>query len=207
MLLSRVALSLLVFVSLVCLAQTQFPDTPAGHQSKAWLESFNRGDTNAHREFLEKNAPSRLEHLDREMEFRRRTGGFDVKGIEESTATKIIVLVQERSSDQFARLTMEVEAEEPHRITNIELRAIARPAEFALPRLSQSELVAATKKNIEKEVGADNFAGAVMITKNGSPVLAEAYGLADREHKIPNTLKTRFRIGSMNKMFTAVATL
>jgi CubicO group peptidase (beta-lactamase class C family) len=102
---------------------------------------------------------------------------------------------------------MEVQAEEPHQITNLELRAIPRPAEFALPRLSESELVAAAKKNIEKEVAADNFAGAVMITKNGSPVLAEAYGLADRERKIPNTLKTRFRIGSMNKMFTAVATL
>jgi CubicO group peptidase (beta-lactamase class C family) len=117
------------------------------------------------------------------------------------------MLVQERSSDQFARLTMEVQAEEPHQITNLELRAIPRPAEFALPRLSQSELVGAAKKNIEKEVAADNFAGAVMVTKNGSPVLAEAYGLADRERKIPNTLKTRFRIGSMNKMFTAVATL
>jgi CubicO group peptidase (beta-lactamase class C family) len=205
--LSKAAPTLLVFVSLVCRAQTQFPDTPAGHQSKAWFESFNRGDTNAHREFLEKNSPSRLEHLEHEMEFRSRTGGFDVKRIEESTATKIIVLVQERSSDQFARLTMEVQAEEPHRITNIEVRAIPRPAEFPLPRLSESQLVAAAKKNIEKEVVADNFAGAAMIMKNGSPVLAEAYGLADRERKIPNTLKTRFRIGSMNKMFTAVATL
>ena len=35
----------------------------------------------------------------------------------------------------------------------------------------------------------------------------QAYGLADREHNIPNTLKTRFRIGSLNKVFTAVATL
>ena len=108
----RIAPTLLVFVSLLCLAQSQFPDTAAAHQSKAWLESFNRGDTNAHREFLEKSAPSRLEHLDREMEFRRRTGGFDVKRIEESTATKIMVLVQERSSDEFARLTMEVQAGE-----------------------------------------------------------------------------------------------
>ena len=74
--LSKAAPTLLVFVPLVCLAQTQFPDSPAGHQSKARFESFNGGDSNAHREFLEKNAPSRLEHLEREMEFRRRTGGF-----------------------------------------------------------------------------------------------------------------------------------
>ena len=32
-------------------------------------------------------------------------------------------------------------------------------------------------------------------------------GSSDRENHIPNTLKTRFRNGSMNKMFTAVATL
>jgi CubicO group peptidase (beta-lactamase class C family) len=38
-------------------------------------------------------------------------------------------------------------------------------------------------------------------------LFAHAYGLADHERGISNTLDTRFRIGSMNKMFTAVATL
>src|SRR5262249_10815599 len=33
----------------------------------------------------------------------------------------------------------------------------------------------------------------------------KAYGLADRDKKIPNDLNTRFRLGSMNKMFTSVA--
>ncbi len=45
------------------------------------------------------------------------------------------------------------------------------------------------------------------FAKNGKPIFAEAYGLADREKKIPNTLQTGFRIGSMNKMFTATAVL
>ncbi len=35
----------------------------------------------------------------------------------------------------------------------------------------------------------------------------DAWGLSDREAGTPNTLDTRFRLGSMNKMFTAVATL
>jgi len=43
------------------------------------------------------------------------------------------------------------------------------------------------------------------VAKGGVPIFAQAYGLADRERKIPNTLDTRFRIGSMNKMFTAVS--
>jgi D-alanyl-D-alanine carboxypeptidase len=200
--------SALVFsVSLVCVAETKFPDTPAGHQFAAWLESFNRGDANLHREFLQKNSPSRISSLEREMSFRQRTGGFELKKIEESTATKVTALVQERSSDQMARLTLEVQAEEPHQITRIELSAIPRPAEYALPRLPESALLAATRKNIETEVAADGFAGAVLIAKHGKVVFSEAYGLADREHKTPNTLKTRFRIGSMNKMFTAVSIL
>ena len=47
----------------------------------------------------------------------------------------------------------------------------------------------------------------MLIAKDGTPVFAQAYGLADRARKIPNTLQTRFRIGSMNKMFTAVSIL
>ena len=205
--LPKLASSLLLSVSLVCVAQTKFPDTPAGHQFAGWLESFNRGDSKAHREFLQKNSPSRISSLDREMSFRQRTGGFDLKRIEESTATKVTALVQERSSDQMARLTLEVQAEEPHQITKIELSAIPRPAEYSLPHLPESALLAAARKNIETEVAADRFAGAVLIVKNGKPVFSAAYGLADRGHKTPNTLKTRFRIGSMNKMFTAVSIL
>jgi len=205
--LQKLASSLLLATSLACVAQTKFPDTPAGHQFAGWLESFNRGDANAHREFLQKNSPSRISSLEREMSFRQRTGGFDLKRIEESTATKVAALVQERSSDQMARLTLEVQAEEPHQITRIELSAIPRPAEYALPHLPESALLAATRKNIEAEAAADRFAGAVLIAKHGKVIFSEAYGLADREHKTPNTLKTRFRIGSMNKMFTAVSIL
>jgi len=47
----------------------------------------------------------------------------------------------------------------------------------------------------------------VLVAKNGKPIYSAAYGLADREKKIPNTLNTKFRIGSMNKMLTATAVL
>jgi CubicO group peptidase (beta-lactamase class C family) len=71
--------------------------------------------------------------------------------------------------------------------------------------LSESELISATRQKLSQDTVSDRFAGAVLIAHNGRPVFAQAYGLADREHKLPNTTKTRFHIGSMNKMFTAVA--
>ena len=54
----------------------------------------------------------------------------------------------------------------------------------------------------------DALSGAVLVAKDDGRVLfRRAYGLADRKRRVPNTLRTRFRIGSMNKMFTAVAIL
>jgi D-alanyl-D-alanine carboxypeptidase len=68
-------------------------------------------------------------------------------------------------------------------------------------------LLTALRAKLEQEVAADNFSGAVMVAKNGKPIYSAAFGLADREKKIPNKLDTKFRIGSMNKMFTATAIL
>lgn len=196
---------LFLLCAMLCAAQTQLPDSPAAHQFSAWLEAFNRGDRDAYREFLQKNYPSALEHLARYTDFREMTGGFDFKKVEESTPDKLTALVQERASDQMARLTLEVDPADGHQIKTLDLRAIPRPAEFPLPHLIQNELIAAARKDLQHEVASDHFSGAVLVETDGKPVFSEADGLADRERKIPNTLKTRFRIGSMNKMFTAVS--
>ena len=45
------------------------------------------------------------------------------------------------------------------------------------------------------------------MARGNTILLREAYGLADRNKKIPNTVGTRFRTASISKMFTAVAIL
>jgi len=206
---TRALLLLVAFIFIVsaCQAQTEFPNTPAANQAKAWLEAFNAGDMDKYKEFVRNNFPTRQQRADQDAGFREMTGGFELKKVEESTPTKVVALVQERLSDQFARMTVEVEAAEPHAITRLSLNAIPRPADFTLPHLSESELITALRKKLDEDVAAGRFSGAALVARNGKTVFAQAYGLADREKKTPNTLKTRFRVGSMNKMFTAVATL
>jgi CubicO group peptidase (beta-lactamase class C family) len=197
-----------LLISALVPAQTPgIQESPAAQQFAAWLMAFNSGDRATLLEYLKKNRPSEVEKIDGLLAFREETGGFDLEKKEDSTPTHFSALLKEKDSDQFARIVIEVSPDEPHLVIQVELLAISRPAEFAIPRVSESDALRALRQDVEKAAAADRFSGTVLVAKNGKPVFAEAYGLADREKKIPNRLGTRFRIGSMNKMFTAVSVL
>jgi hypothetical protein len=174
-------------------------------QFSAWLEAFNAGDPTRIRQFLQTNFPSA--NVDVQMNFRERTGGLELRALEQATATMLTGLVQERDSDQFGRFTIVVEPAEPHRITRFPIRAILPPAEFAALRLSEPEVITALRAKLDRDAAADRFAGTALLAKNGKVLFSGGYGLADREKKAASNLDSRFRIGSMNKMFTAVVIL
>ena len=197
----------LLFFAQVCAAQTPEAASAAEQRAKGWLDAFNSGDRTTLLAFLQKYRPNAVEHIDDALEFRQRTGGFELEKTEESTATHFSALVKERGSDQFARIVFDIAPDAPNKIIKLELRAIPRPAEFAIPRLSQNEAIEVLAKQLQTESAADRFSGAALVAKNGKILFEHAYGLADREKKSPNTLDTQFRIGSMNKMFTAVCIL
>ncbi len=48
------------------------------------------------------------------------------------------------------------------------------------------------------------FSGTVLVAKKGEIIFEEAYGEADRVHKVPNDIDTKFGIGSVTKQFTAM---
>ena len=60
---------------------------------------------------------------------------------------------------------------------------------------------------LQENAEADKFSGVVLVAKGGKVVFERAAGLADRDKKVAITRDTRFRLGSMNKMFTTVAIL
>jgi len=51
------------------------------------------------------------------------------------------------------------------------------------------------------------FSGALLVAKDDAIVLAQGYGLADREKNLPVSANTVFSIGSITKQFTAAAIL
>lgn len=81
------------------------------------------------------------------------------------------------------------------------------PGTTAPPAASDSAFVAALRTRLESATQTGEFSGAVLVARDGHTLFEGAYGLADRERGVPNTPLTQFRVGSMNKMLTAVAAL
>ncbi|QDV36102.1 serine hydrolase [Tautonia plasticadhaerens] len=68
-------------------------------------------------------------------------------------------------------------------------------------------LVSRLEEYMEAADAVQKFNGSVIVTKDGEPLLARGYGLANFEHEVPNTPGTKFRLASVTKQFTAMAAL
>ncbi len=200
---------LLLALSLIAAAPAPpaVPATAAGEAFTAWQSAFNSGDRATYKAFLERWFPSHLSSLDGAVDFRARTGGFDLRAVESSEPDQLVAIVEDRDNEQFARLSLEVANAPPHVVTRLSLEAMDTPAQFEPSHLSQAALISALQARLTSASVAGRFSGVVLVAKYDAPVFERAYGLADRERNIPNTVDTRFRIGSMNKMFTATAVL
>ena len=81
-------------------------------------------------------------------------------------------------------------------------------AQFSLATHSKPN--SATEKKLKDYLAKTNaygFSGQVLVAENDKILLNQAYGLADRERQISNTLNTVFNIASFTKQFTATAIL
>lgn len=83
----------------------------------------------------------------------------------------------------------------------------ARPPSYLPPRdpMQFDQAVGALDDLITRLDDAGVFSGTIIVTKDGRRVLERACGEASIRYGVPNTMDTKFNIGSMNKMITAVA--
>lgn len=88
---------------------------------------------------------------------------------------------------------------------NLLLILIAYHGLLAQPAIEEVVTKAADYFRIQNELG--RFSGAVLIGYKGKIVFEKGYGLANYELKVPITPRTKFRLGSLTKAFTAAAIL
>ncbi len=51
------------------------------------------------------------------------------------------------------------------------------------------------------------FSGTILVAQDGKVIYAGAFGEANKDHRVPNRLETRYNIGSIGKTITAVAVM
>ena len=67
--------------------------------------------------------------------------------------------------------------------------------------------VARMQHSIERLVAQGHFMGTVLVAEEGEVLLERGYGSADLELNVPDSPRTKFRLGSVTKQFTAAAIL
>jgi CubicO group peptidase (beta-lactamase class C family) len=215
----------------LAIAQTansvKLPETPAGKTFAAFLVALNSGSLEQMRRFhSERNGP--VDNADQDKQFYDGSGGLVLHSVKQSSDYEIEALVQTKKDGRWLNFKMAVETTAPYPPTMISVEpaeapsssspspprepspndAVNKKAEPAAPaarRLSEAEVASAVTAFLDAQAKEDKFSGVVLLAKDGQPFLVKAYGLADKSRNLPNNAETKFNLGSMNKMFTAVA--
>lgn len=119
---------------------------------------------------------------------------------------EIVVIARGKLTGAWRGLVMTIEPTPPHRISSL-MFAPARAPSDAQPskRLSESEIAPELQSYVNQLAKADAFSGTALFAKDGKVLFEGAWGLASKRFNVANNLDTKFNLGSVNKMFTAVA--
>lgn len=181
------------------------PNSPAGRFVSVFLDAYNAADTQALAQYnalYERKTPPQ-DWID----LHAMTGRLTPVRVESTGPNEIMVLLAAEQGDAFWKGQVKIDPADPMKVASATLGPTERPPEFALPRVSRAELHRLMAEKLAKDVAANRFAGVIMVQRHGKVTYQNASGYADRAAKSPVTMDTKFRIGSANKMFTAIGIL
>jgi CubicO group peptidase (beta-lactamase class C family) len=185
---------------------------PVEQRFTEWLAIINGGDAEALKQFITENyteealafIPAEIRTAIESDMMRSRT--WTLHSFETTSETQGSALVYSELTEAWAKIDVEVRAEEPHQIESLDVMPAEAPADAPVQTFAtDAEVVSYLEGYLAKLSDAGMFSGSVLLAKNGEVLFEGAYGMADRESSIPNATDTKFNLGSMNKMFTAVA--
>jgi CubicO group peptidase (beta-lactamase class C family) len=189
------------------------PNTPSGSRLKDWLKAVSTGDLetiiafmNSHYDAEDlKQFPAR----DRAMGVMNGFYHFGAKHpirVVQSGELETAIEGEAALSEQWLRVKIFVSPKGSHFISGVMIEPIEPPAEWAEKKVASSrDLISRMERFVQDMANSDLFSGVVLVAKGNKVLFQQAYGYADKERKIKNSMDTRFGLASMGKMFTAVS--
>jgi CubicO group peptidase (beta-lactamase class C family) len=195
----------------------ELPDTPAGQRLREIIAIINANDAERSAAYLTEHLAADFrammpmdEHVALLGRVHDTTGGvefYSVRRYEQARPeNEITGIVRPRLLCAWRGIILAVEPEPPHRIARL-MFAPARPPsdQPEAGPLTEAAAIKELEGFLERVAELDLFSGAVLVAKRDEVLLRAAYGPASRRFNVPNKVDTKFNLGSMNKMFTAVA--
>ncbi|MGB3746780.1 MAG: serine hydrolase domain-containing protein [Rhodanobacter sp.] len=140
----------------------------------------------------------------------RDGGGLDVFDVRTDPRQPglLQVAVKAQHGGRRGLLVLAADPAQPGKLAQAALVPMGDPALYAdWPRtaVSHAELARLIHATLDRLVGAEDFSGCVTVVDGARTVIDECRGLAERRFGIPVDRETKFHVGSIDKMFTAVA--
>ena len=177
-------------------------------RSFEFVKLINSNDYKEIQLYIKKNYDSKfLEipmdmHIDFILTIYDQTRGIAVKAIKESTPTYTEIIVNSKLTNENFILYVTIDSADSL-ITSLNFHIYEE--EKYSPKLSQQEMVKQLDEYLKILIDADIFSGNILIAKQGNPFYIRSFGQANKDFNVANNVDTKFNLGSMNKMFTAVA--
>jgi CubicO group peptidase (beta-lactamase class C family) len=191
-------------------AQQQSSTSTAESMLRGLVGAMNTGDSVTLAGFVRQhfvlegaNIPSPEQRVERLLSIASNYGKISIHAIEPQKATELAALVQAGRTEVWRRFAIMLES---GRIRSVAVSPARNPV-AADPRLTEAQAVDSLRAYVERMATRDAFSGTVLLARAGKPLYRAAFGEANKDFGVRNTVDTKFNLGSMNKMFTAVAVM
>jgi CubicO group peptidase (beta-lactamase class C family) len=197
-------------------AVVALPRTPPGDLARTLLDAVNSAKDEELRAFLKEHLSDKAlkeapfdEWFTYFQDMAKQSGGVDVvsEALPRGPA-RIVFDIRARRIGRYATVMLGVE--EPAKLRGFDAFPKEDPTAAqlnALPNAAMSEADAARAitRRIEHLGATDRFSGAVLVVKGDRVLVSMTQGQAEKAFATPNRIDTKFNLGSMNKMFTAIS--
>jgi len=215
--------SVLAFATLFCAsfvvaspASTTLPDTPVGQLGGELVQHINTNTPEQIRLWAPSilsstiNADDRTTFVTGLALAARDSGGVNITNVRSDPRQPglLAVVVSGRRAGQQAMFFLSADPAHPDRLGQAEMHPMDDPSLYsAWPKgpVSRAEMTRLIHAALDSLVRTSDFSGCVTVSDGTEAVFDECRGLAERSFGVPVDHQTKFHIGSINKMFTAVA--
>ncbi|QTN28854.1 beta-lactamase family protein [Rhodoferax sp. AJA081-3] len=197
---------------------TEPPQGKLGEQVAAMIAAINANDPKVAHDFVEryltpsvatgKALDARAASL---MQAFRSSSGVDFYSVRAavdsggSPHTVNTVVLKERLHGGWMAAKLVMDPGNAPRIRSIAFDHARPPASTSTAAMTEVQMLERVNASLDRECANDKFSGALLIARADQVLLKRACGEASMRYHVKNDVDTKFNLGSMNKMFTAVA--